>query len=54
MRDDIRWGVGVGRESAGASIWSNLGKLVNWSARKILKSDKDEWEIGYMELNNPV
>lgn len=38
----------------GASVWSDLGKMEKWSARKILKSDKDEWEIGYMELNNLV
>lgn len=46
MRDDTRLG--------GASIWSDLSKLEKWTARKILKSDKDEWVTGYIELNNPV
>lgn len=35
-----------------ADIQSNLIMLEKWAARNIVKSDKDGWEISYMELNN--
>lgn len=38
----------------GAAIQSNLIKLEKYAARNIVKSDKDKWEISYMELNNPM
>ena len=36
----------------GSTIQSNLSKLEKWAARNIVKSDKDKWEISYMELIN--